>query len=332
MSKHIVFERGKARAPKRGEWFEDLRGGIDTASEDFDRCFELQILRRLPDAEVEALEAKLVLAEETYDLREECNKLTARAEAHEANYKDACESLDGLLSMMLSIRPGGPRSGLIASLCRENLALIQADFVALEARAEKAEAERDELLKQRADLIKCVNDSGAQVEALRAKVDETSNSAAYDVGFDAGWTKAMARKESTDDTRARFEHEATLRFLERVDFVEELGGAQVMRYESPKECHVKAKQAADVVFGPAPAPVKVDAPPAPPAEPWTPKVRDEVKIIASTYHATAYTKRLIGTCGPISDVDHEDKVAIVGGYWFAFADLELVRRAEDAAS
>ena len=285
MSKFIVFEwTGEIRGPRKGEHYETPGGDVLMCVEPDRAIGWYRIFRRLSDADVEALEARLAeAADHVHDLK-----------------------------------------------------LMEADRDAWKARAEKAEAERDDLRANAQHAAKLL----AERDELTAEVDELR-----------GIVATFRRMAGDADTRARFEREATLQFLQRVDFVEETGGVQVMRYESPKECHAKAKQAADVVFGPEPAPVKGDATPQYPAanpfmvygpgacnpapvpappEPWTPKVRDTVKIIASTYLPNDKTCDLIGRIAKVTDVDLS--TVLVLGYMFNYSDLELVRRAEDSAS
>ncbi len=76
-----------------------------------------------------------------------------------------------------------------------------------------------------------------------------------------------------------------------------------------------------------------DLRPAPPEEPWTPKRGDEV--IASTYIPSKRTRLLVGSVGTVAYVgagSSELPIFEVSGYWFHASDLQLVRRAEDAAS
>ncbi len=262
MSKYIVLERtSDRRLVKRGEWAQFTDDEIVRFPRD--SGIPYCILRRLADDEVEALEAKLATVEV---LQRTANDLALTITARDTSI----------------------------------------DY--WKARAKKAEAERDELranAEHAAKLLAERDELTAEVDELRAIVatfrqmagdartkDLEAEVRRLNVSIEVagiGYRNMTAENERLKaqldgrrdaDTRARFERETAADLMRRIVNVDvRKDGSYGFEYARASKCVADARDLADVVFAPAPAPVKVDAPPAP----WTPKVGDMVKIIGSTF-------------------------------------------------
>ncbi|TXH58350.1 MAG: hypothetical protein E6Q97_02350 [Desulfurellales bacterium] len=321
MSKYIVFERGEARAPKRDEWFEDLLGGICEAGDDFDRCFELQILRRLPDAEVEALEAKLASADTRARFeRETAARLLptiwARYEGKDSGWQQSAVAEACAMARMLADHYFGPAAGKGAD------GPTISDVLRVIARGGKVSDVGEAHVGRAKEMLERVAAALNQPIVERSPLPPTANPftvygpgacnpapvPALKVGDRVGpWTEAELNTQDIVESAPPYVGKiAKITQMRPTDAIIDFGDGRLWCFERS-------------ILRPAPP------------EPWTPKRGDEVKIVASTLTPNSASTAMIGTHGKVLEtyVDFRGKVARVGEYWFACSDLELVRGAED---
>lgn len=368
MTDYIVFKKGAPRPPKNEEFFIGSRGNPLQAIHDISE--QRIILEQIPDAEVEALEARLrpVFRDPTWACAE-CgwvsnDKQTIVGRDGEPAQCPECAStevVDSVKAALLSAVAGRDEE---------------------KARAEKAEAERDEL---RAKVKEDANDLLCTQEALceaRNERDRAQSEAQAQAEIAKSFVEGRA-VEIEDDTRARFERDVTRDSYRRAltqmhwtaNDLKESGLTYVQW--CARQARDEARVLADAVFGPsagkgegaavaAPPQFKVGdrvtnpkgrcgkvvalypdqtldlrviwdgdphscyemsrelrpapADPAPPA-PWTPKKGDVVYVPRAEWTVDAAHP------GDAFVVRRHSNEALC-----KFADLELVRRSQEAKS